>query len=114
MEQHKTPDKKKRLIEALSLNGSNIYKSCEAVGVSLSSFYEWKKKDPEFAKAYEETLTHQFDFVESKLFNLIKNENPKAIIYWLRCKGADKGYIERNQLDVNTNEPFQIQINNEQ
>ena len=62
--------------------------ACEKVGLSRVSFYNWKKKDTEFAKQVDEALTDGRslvnDLAESQLINAVKDRNITAIVAWLK------------------------------
>lgn len=61
---------------------------CEKIGISRVSFYNWKKKDKEFAKQVDEaqldgrSLVN--DLAESQLINAVKDRNINAIVAWLK------------------------------
>ena len=38
------------------------------------------------------------DYVESKLFELIDKGHPSAIIFFLKCQGKHRGYVERQEV----------------
>ncbi len=74
---------------------------CEKLGIGRSTFYRWRKDDPEFAKACDEALEDGCqlvnDLAESQLLSAIKDKNMTAIVFWLRTH-HDK---YRNKLEVN-------------
>ena len=43
------------------------------------------------------------DFAESKLYELIKEANVPATLFYLKTKGKNRGYIERQELAVDGN-----------
>jgi hypothetical protein len=43
------------------------------------------------------------DFAESQLFKSIQNGSDTATIFYLKCKGKKRGYIDRAEVDVTTN-----------
>ena len=62
--------------------------ACDKVGLSRVSFYNWKKKDKEFAKLIDEALLDGRslvnDLAESQLINAVKDRNITAIVAWLK------------------------------
>lgn len=62
--------------------------ACEKVGVGRSTFYLWKKDDPDFAAAVDEAIGDGTglvnDMAESQLLSAIKDGNLGAITYWLK------------------------------
>ncbi len=62
--------------------------ACERAGVPRSTFYRWRKDDPEFLSecdtAIEQSSAMINDMAESQLINAIKNQNMTAIIFWLK------------------------------
>lgn len=59
-------------VEGLLANlktGSSITGACKAVGISTDSYYNWFKKDEEFASKAREALKHTIDTVVDALYN---------------------------------------------
>ena len=99
-----TEEKKEALLAALEKSLGVVTVACRACGVTRERYYTYMKKDPEFRASVEELNTVSLDFAESKLFELIKNGNPAATIFYLKTKGKARGYVELQQHDVNIKE----------
>lgn len=81
----------KRFIEKYFENNGNISKSCEEVGISRGTYYNWIK-EPEFKEHLNQMEDIKIDYVENKLFELIDKGNVTAIIFYLNNKGKRRGY----------------------
>ena len=96
----KSAKSKKLLIEELKKKPI-IEGACAKAGVGRTAFYEWKKKDPKFAKAVELALEFGKDFVsdiaEMQLLNAIKAGDFRALALWL--KTYKKEYRNRVEID---------------
>lgn len=70
-----------------------IQVACEKVGISRQTYYRWKTESKTFAKETEEALSEGVAFVndmsETQLLNLIKDQDFKAVSFWLRHR-SDK------------------------
>ena len=96
--------KKDALLQALENSLGIVSTACNRTGISRSSFYKWYKEDEEFRKKVDEIDNLKLDFVESKLFKNIENEKEKSIIFYLQHKGHKRGYIQRQNINLTSNE----------
>ena len=96
--------KKDALLQALENSLGIVSTACNRSGISRSSFYKWYKEDEEFRKKVDEIDNLKLDFVESKLFKNIENEKEKSIIFYLQHKGHKRGYIQRQNINLTSNE----------
>ena len=96
--------KKETLLQALENSLGIVSTACNRSGISRSSFYKWYKEDEEFRKKVDEIDNLKLDFVESKLFKNIENEKEKSIIFYLQHKGHKRGYIQRQNINLTSNE----------
>lgn len=103
-----TERKKELMLEALEKTHNVVTDASKAVGISRHTHYLWMKNDPEYAAAVRAMDEVCLDFAESQLYKLMKNENPTAIIFYLKTKGKDRGYVERSEV-VNKKEVIQIE-----
>tara|TARA_R110002167_G_scaffold109315_2_gene278681 strand:- start:6648 stop:6998 length:351 start_codon:yes stop_codon:yes gene_type:complete len=103
--------KKEKVLEALEQALGVVTFACKAAGVGRSTFYKWMKEDEEFAKKVKDIEGVALDFVESQLFAQIKDHSTAATIFYLKTKGRKRGYWEKQQMDITTDdEPIQITI----
>lgn len=56
------------------------------------------KRSPELREVAEQAAETLTDLAEQELYKLIKKGDKTAIIFYLKCKGKDRGYIERQEL----------------
>jgi hypothetical protein len=93
--------KQKQFLKALSGVAGNVTAACKSANVSRQTYYNWLKDD-DFATAVDEVNEANLDYAESKLQALIRQENPTAIIFYLKTKGKKRGYVERieNEVDL--------------
>ena len=96
--------KKETLLKALESSLGIVSTACSRSGISRSSFYKWYKEDKEFRKKVDEIDNLKLDFVESKLFKNIENEKEKSIIFYLQHKGHKRGYIQKQNINLTSNE----------
>ena len=96
--------KKDTLLQALESSLGIVSTACNRTGISRSSYYKWYKEDEEFRQKVDDIDNVKLDFVESKLFKNIENEKEKSIIFYLQHKGHKRGYIQRQNINLTSNE----------
>ena len=96
--------KKETLLEALENGLGIVSTACNRTGISRSSFYKWYKEDEEFRKKVDDIDNVKLDYVETKLFKNIENEKEKSIIFYLQHKGHKRGYIQKQNINLTSNE----------
>lgn len=88
-----------QIIEALEKNGGFVSTTAEALNVTPQAIYKRIKSSKRLRQALTDIETKHLDFAESKLLKKIKNDDLGAICFYLKCKGKDRGYVERQQLE---------------
>lgn len=91
-------DKKGLMIAALKANMGVVSKACEKVGISRKTHYEWLKTDQGYNESVEDVIESTIDLAESSLFIQIAKYNTAATIFFLKTRGRERGYIERQEL----------------
>ena len=102
----KTDIKKREILEALEKSLGIVTTACKQVGINRDTYYEWLKKDKEFKKKVKELENVALDFAESQLHKQIAKGNPLSTMFYLKCKGKKRGYIEQQELKVSGNMKF--------
>jgi|TARA_R110000824_G_scaffold26990_5_gene92181 predicted DNA-binding transcriptional regulator AlpA len=96
---NKTLHNKKALLQSLEKTLGVVTTACRKVGISRTTFYDYYKKDSKFKKEVDGLSEVALDFVESKLFEQIKKNNPTSTIFYLKTKGKKRNYIEQNIIE---------------
>ena len=100
--------KKEHLIEALRKSLGNVTIACKNVGISKSNFYNWLKEDEDLKSTLDEIRNEELpDFLESCLYSKCEEGDTKAIIFALKCKGKERGWVERQEITGKDGAPFQ-------
>ncbi len=92
--------KKAAMLEALTKTLGIVTSAAKIVGIERSTHYFWMESDEAYRKAVKELDNVVLDFAESKLHKLVEDLNPTAVIFLLKTKGKQRGYIEQNDVNV--------------
>ena len=87
-----------------------VTQACKIVGVSRTTFYDYYKSDEDFKEAIDELQNVALDFAESQLHKQIREGSTSATIFYLKTKGKNRGYIERQEIQHDTDTGFNIKI----
>ena len=89
---------KKKLLESLEASLGIVTDGCKIANVARSTYYDYYNTDPEFKNHVDSISEMAIDFAESKLHNLINEGNPASTIFYLKTKGKQRGYVERQEI----------------
>ena len=101
---------KKAMLDALEKSLGVVTAACKSVDIARETHYRWMREDADYKAAVEEIGDVAIDFAESQLHKQIKEGNSTATIFFLKTKGKKRGYVERQEVDVNTGKLFQIEV----
>lgn len=99
--QERMDKKKKQFLEEFKNCKGIISIASNKVGITRQAVWNWIQKDPDFKEKYDSILDDQIDFVEDKLLQKIEDGSDTAIIFYLKCKGKKRGYVEKQEIDIN-------------
>lgn len=91
---------RKTIADVYEKKAANMSATAVALGVSRTTLYEWRQKDPKLDALMHEVEESLIDFTESKLLAQIKDDNMTAIIFHLKTKGKKRGYTEGEEIAV--------------
>lgn len=94
------------MLEALEKSLGVVTTAARVADVSREAHYTWLKEDAEYKEAVRLIGEQAIDFAESHLHKLIKSENPAAVIFFLKTKGKARGYVERQEIQVEESRPL--------
>ena len=104
--------KEETILQALEKSLGVVTVACKQAGIPRSTYYKWLKEDTEFAKNVRDIENIALDFAESQLHSQMRDGNTSATIFYLKTKGKKRGYVERQELDVQSGEnPFNVSVN---
>jgi len=88
--------KQKDFLKVLKAKACNISAACEAFGISRETHYEWLT-NLTYKKEYESIQESLIDFAESQLLKNIQSGKETSLIFFLKCRGKHRGYLEREK-----------------
>lgn len=97
---HVSHKKKRAMLVALKKSLGIVSTAAKISGVCRRNHYDWMASDPKYKKLVEEMNDIGLDFAESALFSQIKSGSTAATIFYLKCKGRARNYIEKENLDI--------------
>jgi hypothetical protein len=93
----------KKILEAIRDNHGYISAVAEALKISRRTIYNRLQKSAAMRQAREDIDEELLDRAEIKLQQKIASEDLGAIIFFLKCKGKGRGYIEQQKISVDAN-----------
>ena len=94
----KTTLKKEAFIVALEKALGIVSQAAKQVGIDRTTPYRWMKEDEEFKDRVEEVQKVVGDFAETKLYELVNEGHPSAVIFLCKTKFKNRGYVERQEI----------------
>jgi len=89
--------KQKHMYDALYASLGNVSAAVKQTGIGRTTHYKWYHEDENYKQAVDELDTVTLDFVEDKLLKKIKNGDRTCIIFFLKTKGKQRGYVEKQE-----------------
>ena len=104
--------KKESLLKSLEQSLGVVTVACKKANIPRSTYYKWLKEDESFAIEVKDIENVALDFAESQLHKQIGEQNTSATIFYLKTKGNNRGYVERQEITGADGMPtnFQIEI----
>jgi len=104
--------KKETLLKSLEQSLGVVTVACTKANIPRSTYYKWLKTDSDFAEEVKDIENVALDFAESQLHHQISENSTAATIFYLKTKGKNRGYVERQEITGAEGMPtnFQIEI----
>lgn len=106
----KTDTRKNVMIQSLESSLGVVSVACQKAELSRETHYKWYREDLDYKLRVDNVKNICLDFAESKLFEQIKSNNVTSTIFYLKTQGKNRGYVERQELDVGNDNHFRIEI----
>lgn len=90
---------KKKLLSELRTHG-NISVACTNAGISRRAYYSYMKNDSLFNELVEEIQEGLIDRAECKLHEKIESGDVTSLIFFLKTKGKNRGYVEKTETQL--------------
>jgi len=100
---------KEKFLEVLAAKRGRVSDACEASNVGRATYYLWMN-DEAFSDRVKDVQEGLIDFVESKLFENIEENKTNEILFYLKTKGKARGYVERQEHQIDGGFPTKIEI----
>ena len=101
---------KELMITALRKSLGNVTVACKSVKIGRETHYRWLRTDKNYKEFIDKLPEEEIDFYEHALIKKIKSGDTTSIIFALKCKGKNRGWVERQELDMVNNNPVNIII----
>lgn len=95
----KIKNKKARLLTALKKHHGHISYACKECQIDRKTFYDYYHADEAFKEIVKEIEESNLDLVERKLIQNIKANDTTSIIFYLKCKGRVRGYVDKQHIE---------------
>lgn len=91
--------KKEQIATALRFTYGRKSEAAAGLGVTPETMSNYMKRFPELHKVVDEAREAGIDYAESKLFEMIKEKVPAAVIFYLKTQAKTRGYVEDHHFE---------------
>jgi len=102
--------KKESLLKSLEKSLGVVTVACKKADVPRSTFYKWMNEDKDFYREVKDIENVALDFAESQLHKQIAADSTSATIFYLKTKGKNRGYVERQEITGAEGMPTKFKI----
>lgn len=106
----KTDTKKNVMIQSLEKSLGVVSVACQKAEVSRETHYKWYRQDDDYKAKVDNVKNICLDFAESMLLENIKSKKESSIFFYLKTQGKQRGYVERQEIDLGNENHFRIEI----
>lgn len=86
------------IIKALIASGGVVAYAAKSLGASRQNISTRINGSETLKAAMDEIIERNLDVAENKLLEQIEHGNMTAIIFYLKCKGKNRGYVDRKEV----------------
>ena len=79
-------------------SGGVVVTIARRLGVTRQTVYSYMSKWVSVQKAVDDEREAMLDMAEGALYRLVSDGNPTGIIFLLKTRGKDRGYVERQEI----------------
>ncbi len=97
-----------RIIKALGESHGLLTLTAQKTGLGYRTVCRYVAEFPSVKEAAIEAKEWMLDFAESKLYQKIKDGDNTAILFYLKCQGKERGYIEHHELSGPGGGPIKV------
>ena len=91
--------RKARLLKALEQSSGLVTHACRLARVCRQSFYRFYNSDAVFRKRADACMDQRLDEAEAQLQRNIRAGKEASLIFFLKCRGKKRGYLESEKID---------------
>lgn len=99
-----------QVAQAIKKSRGILTGAAQALGCSRQTVDNYIKKYKTVKDAYAEARETTIDFVETKLLKNIDSGDTTAMIFFLKTIGRNRGYVERQEVQVTGKDNGAIQV----
>jgi hypothetical protein len=82
---------------------------CE-ISITRSAISQRINKKKALREAHDEAAEAMIDHTEDKLFQAIEGGDMTAIIFYLKCKGKHRGYVEKSNVELSSPDNTPVRV----
>jgi hypothetical protein len=91
---------KAKMLEALERALGVVSVAATQSGIGRTNHYLWIKNDEEYRAAVDSLQDVALDFAETQLLKNVRDGDIASVIFYLKCKGKRRGYVERQEIQL--------------